>query len=320
MEQAPLHINSIALSPQHDRLVVGGPDGFCAVLPATSSSSGGEGVLLKGHVGDVLDCKWFPSGQVSPLRRRELTLQVILTASADCTIRIFAAQDGLNPRTLKGHTRAITSTHIIGVGRQVLSASKDGTIRLWNVGEAKELQQWSIERKRAVEGLIVLEDKDVLASMGMEGEERIMLASTKDGVAVVPWTKPGWFVAKPEEAGHLLSMAYSPTHQLLATGHSDGVIHLRRLGSLPPNGPMGPVGLIRRNESPIYSLSFSSSDLLVGTSAGLPCRLGLEVKDETILVEVKQEYAGWEAVGVETWTEGNGSIWCAGGEGGIRRY
>lgn len=249
-----------------------------------------------------------------------LTVQVILTASSDCTIRVFAAADGLNPRTLKGHTRAITATHILGVGKEVLSASKDGTIRLWNVGEGKEIQKWSIERKGAIEELIVLEDPEVLASLGMEGEERIMLASTKDGVAVVPWTKPGWFVPKPEEVGHQLSMAYCPVHQFLATGHSDGIVHLRSLISLPPNGPLGPTKLFRRSESPIYSLSFASSDLLIGTSAGLPCRIGVEVKDDAISVEVKDEYAGWEATGVETWTEGNGSVWCAGGEGGIRRY
>lgn len=245
---------------------------------------------------------------------------MILTASSDFTIRVFAATDGLCPRTLKGHTRAITSTYIIGVGREILSASKDGTIRLWNVGEGEEIQKWSVERKRAIEEFVVLEDKDVLASLGMEGEERVMLASTKDGVAVVPWTKPGWFVPKPEQVEHQLSMASSPTHQLLATGHSDGIVHLRSLASLAPNGPIGPTKLFRRNESPIYSLLLATSDLLIGTSAGLPCRIGVEVLEETISVEVKEEYAGWEATGVETWTEGNGSVWCAGGEGGIRRY
>jgi proteasomal ATPase-associated factor 1 len=45
-------------------MVIGGPDGFCVVVPASSTSTSGEGVQLKGHLGDVLDCKWFPSGQV----------------------------------------------------------------------------------------------------------------------------------------------------------------------------------------------------------------------------------------------------------------
>jgi len=233
---------------------------------------------------------------------------------------VFSAEDGINPRTLKGHTRAVTSTHILGVGKEVLSASKDGTIRLWNVGEAKELQQWPIERKRAIEVLVVLEDKEALEEIGMEEEERVMLASTKDGVAVVPWTQPGWFVPRLEEVGHQISMAYSTSSQLLATGHSDGTIVLRPLRSLVPDSPESTTKLFRRNDSPIYSLSFSSSDLLIGTSTGLPCCVGIEIKDDTISVVTKEEYAGWEAVGVECWTEGNGSVWCAGGEGGIRRY
>lgn len=233
---------------------------------------------------------------------------------------MFSAEDGINPRTLKGHTRAVTSTHILGVGKEVLSASKDGTIRLWNVGEAKELQQWPIERKRAIEVLVVLEDKEALEEIGMEEEERVMLASTKDGVAVVPWTQPGWFVPRLEEVGHQISMAYSTSSQLLATGHSDGTIVLRPLRSLVPDSPESTTKLFRRNDSPIYSLSFSSSDLLIGTSTGLPCCVGIEIKDDTISVVPKEEYAGWEAVGVECWTEGNGSVWCAGGEGGIRRY
>lgn len=247
---------------------------------------------------------------------------MILTASSDLSIRIFAAKDGLNPRTLKGHTRAITSTHIIGVGKEVLSAGKDGTVRLWSVGEGKEVRKWSTEHKRAVERLVVLEDKESLARLGLEGEERVMLAASKDGITIIPWTSPAWFVPSPSELGHLLSIAHSSFTHLIATGHSDGVTALRPLSSLAQNTKETSIRLIRRNESPIYSLLFSSnsSDLFLGTAAGMPCRLGVEHEDGKTLVSVKEEFAGWEAVGVECWTEGDGSVWCAGGEGGIRRY
>lgn len=61
--QAPLHVNSISMSTNQE-LVIGGPDGFCAVIPASSSSTSSAGVEMIGHLGDVLDCRWFPSGQV----------------------------------------------------------------------------------------------------------------------------------------------------------------------------------------------------------------------------------------------------------------
>jgi proteasomal ATPase-associated factor 1 len=179
-----------------------------------------------------------------------------------------------------------------------------------------------MERKRAIENLIVLDDEESLSSLGLDEEERVMLAATKEGIAVVPWTKAGWFVRSPTEVGHLLSFAHSSTTHLIATGHSDGVITIRPLASLAPEATTTSLRLIRRNESPVYSLLFSASscDLFVGTAAGMPCRLDVEVVGGEINVNVKEEYAGWEAVGVECWAEGNGSVWCAGGEGGIRRY
>jgi len=67
--QAPLQINAMDHSPTNGQLVVGGPDGYCAILsagPEGLGSGSGTGVVeLKGHVGDVLDVKWFPSGEVS---------------------------------------------------------------------------------------------------------------------------------------------------------------------------------------------------------------------------------------------------------------
>lgn len=63
--QAPLHVNAIALSPRGDRIAVAGPDGYLVIFPTSPEARKDDKVELKGHVGDVLDVKWFPSGEVS---------------------------------------------------------------------------------------------------------------------------------------------------------------------------------------------------------------------------------------------------------------
>lgn len=257
---------------------------------------------------------------------------MVLTSSSDLSLRIFSSKTGVNPRTLKGHTRAVTCTHILGVGKEVLSGSKDGTIRLWNVGEGKEVRKWDVEGRRAVEDMAVLDNTRSLDEMGLGGEERAIIAGTKEGLVVLPWSGRGVrSIPNAEGTGAFVSMAVSVELGLVATGHSDGTIHLRNLATLrpvttEPGSSTTPAEksrekLIRRNESSMYSLKFDGTDLLVGTATGLPCRLTVSSTPDGIHMKTKEEYAGWEAVGVECWAVGeNGSVWCAGGEGGIRRY
>jgi proteasomal ATPase-associated factor 1 len=64
--QPPLHINALAHSAQKGLLAVAGPDGYLCVLPAGMEGKE-EAKPLKGHVGDVLDVKFFPSGEVRSL-------------------------------------------------------------------------------------------------------------------------------------------------------------------------------------------------------------------------------------------------------------
>ncbi|WOO78442.1 Proteasomal ATPase-associated factor 1 [Vanrija pseudolonga] len=314
-----LHISSIDYSDKSEQLVIGGTDGYCVVV---SPSDTKNVVELKGHVGDVQHVQWFPSGEV------------VLTASSDLSVRVFSSKTGANPRTLKGHTRAVTATAILGVGRQVLSASKDGTVRLWTVGEAKEAKKWRVDAGRAVDGLVVVGDEAGLQALDVIAEdEQVILAATPDGsisaftLSSSSLTVP-IFVSPPPVPSNLIAIAYSPSTGLIATGHANGITAIRHLSALRPveEGHEAPLPtLIKRNEAPIYSLAFVDRDgrldLLVGTGSGLPSRLALDIDaNGTITASTKEEYAGWEAVSVESWAVGADSVFCAGGEGGVRRY
>ena len=273
---------------------------------------------------------------------------MVLTASSDLSIRVFGL-DGVNPRTLKGHLRAVTSVAVVGVGKRVVSASKDGTVRMWDVGQGKEVRRWSIAPRTAVEKVVYVTDEVAVSMLRQRGRSRetvtnghgqahddtdgVILAALQSGdIAVIDpssnGSAPVAVIPSPVES-NLVSFAYDPVLQLAATGHTNGVISLRRLADIPTDTSattQHPARLFRRNESPIYSLAFHypkdangerSIDLFVGTAAGLPCRLSIA---PSLDVRVKEEFAGWEAAGVECWASSGDSAWCAGGEGGVRRY
>lgn len=250
-------------------------------------------------------------------------------------MRIFSSQTGINPRTLRGHTRAITATHIVGVGRQVLSASKDGTVRLWDVGKGEEVKQWNVYPGKFIDAMVVVEDARGLRALGVDSEdEHVILAATPDGTVSAfalssDSGSPALFTSRALVDSRLECIAYSPATGLIATGHTNGTIVVRNMDTLlaaPGAIEDVPPLIVRRNVGPVFSLVFvdhasgNDTDLLVGTSAGLPCRLGLAVDGATITPTVKEEYAGWEAVSVETWAVASDGVWCAGGEGGVRRY
>uniref|UniRef100_A0A1B6C573 Uncharacterized protein n=2 Tax=Clastoptera arizonana TaxID=38151 RepID=A0A1B6C573_9HEMI len=82
-------------------------------------------MALKGHVGEIYKCKFFPSGEV------------ILSTGSDMQIKIWCALTGVCPVTLSGHVMAITDLAIVEKGRNIISVSKDGCAKLWDCGEGK---------------------------------------------------------------------------------------------------------------------------------------------------------------------------------------
>lgn len=351
----PLSINTVDISPDGSQLVYGGPDGYCYVhsLSAANSDAKPRAPLeLKGHVGDVLDVKWFPSGSV------------VLTAATDATIRIFSAENGINPRTLKGHKRAVTSLAILGVGKNVVSGSKDGSIKLWDVSKGVCLTSIYTEGFAAVEKIATGKDakvvRDRLLASGTvagvfepkpsEGEiqsdtgDKLLfaglspsagnlslydLASKEPILRTFPHiplsisSSPNYPTSSKGGAVH--SVAYDADRYLLASGSARGVVVVRDVRMLDKNGS-GALHVFRRTEAAINDLAFvpsvSSSmiDLVLAPESGLPCRLGIP-PGAGEPVSCVEEYAGWEPLSIESVSVGRqGQVWVSGAEGGIRRY
>jgi WD40 repeat protein/transcriptional regulator with XRE-family HTH domain len=163
-------INSVAVSPDASRILIGGlPDNSAVLIDA---ATGTELSRLRGQTKLVGAVAFAPDGSFLVIgsddggtrmwsadgkeMRASLTghtdrlwwLAVtpdstrIVTASFDQTLRVWDVQSGRELRRLVGHTDAVVGVAISPDGRYILSGSLDRTARLWDLATGQELRRY----------------------------------------------------------------------------------------------------------------------------------------------------------------------------------
>ncbi|GAB4433049.1 MAG: hypothetical protein OHK0015_21370 [Chloroflexi bacterium OHK40] len=163
-------INSVALSPDASRIVIGGPPDNSAVL--IDAATGAELARLRGQskvVGTVAFAAdgsflvtgsddggarvWSADGtavRISMIGHTDRLWWLavtpdstrIVTASFDQTLRIWDARSGRELHQLVGHTDAVVGVAVSPDGRYVLSGSLDRTARLWDLATGQEVRRY----------------------------------------------------------------------------------------------------------------------------------------------------------------------------------
>jgi proteasomal ATPase-associated factor 1 len=235
----------------------------------------------KPHLSSVISIQFFPSSKV------------LLTAGSDFTLCVLPAEPLspdlqaspplINPaRTLRAHTRPITATAILERGRNVLSAAKDGTVRLWDVGAGAQI------RSIAATGLTPI----TAMAGGGRGESTVHLpgstptgapaelpegmveAGTKETLAICALNDGSFEVfgvsagssvfRSPTRGSALTSIAYSEKDNMVATGSSKGIIGIWDTRSLNE-----PVVEFTRGTSTIEGLTIVDVSAAGGTHTGV---------------------------------------------------
>jgi proteasomal ATPase-associated factor 1 len=197
-------------------------------------------------------------------------------------------------------------------GREVLSAGKDGTLRLWDVGAGTQIRMAGTSGGTPVLGLAHSSTSGLAWMVLGDGALEAVDIRADEGATAVRR------VAGRPVALH--AIAVSDCGNFVASGARDGVVALWDVRNTGAN--QGPMIQWRRSTACVEDMVFSpgsSSELLVTTFDGLPYRARLSPSGRE--VEVVEELAGVDCDPVRGVRCGaDGSLWTGADDGNLRRY
>lgn len=348
----PQRITAFDVSPDETQFAVGHLDGSVYIYPTTpvpflnekySPQTIQPAIKKRGkpHLSGVSCLQFFPSSRV------------LLTAGLDFTLTIFPAEpfhespqpepQRLAPvRTMRSHTRSITAIGVVAPGKNVLSASLDSTVKIWDVPSGSVLS--TLLSRSPVLSMAVGDRVGVAAPMNGSGamavddhrpqiqpetENQLALCGLQNGTVEIFDLRTRSSIdhsSTSSGGGGLSAIAYSPTQNLFVTGSTKGIVAIYDIRGLTSAGPR-PLGRFKRNSAGVEDIAFVTLNdsgegstgtigLAIATTDGLPYIAGLQGEDPRVAAEL----VGVDCDSVRGVRVGNGSVWCASDDSIVRRY
>lgn len=349
----PKRIEAFDISPDGTRFATGFLDGSVLIYPTSSVSppptyaprriyatANSTKVYSRPHLSGITTVRFFPSSRVLLTSGLDFSLSILPADLPEKnSITNKPSSITVEPaRTLRGHKRSVTATAIVGVGRNIISASMDSTIKLWDVPSGSTISTITSssailsmsmgQRFDNAPGQTAADEREV-----PEVQSSILFAGLRDGsfeAFDLASKKPFFHSKAPAQSQQLTSIAYSHQATLLATGSNTGLITIYDVRS-SLDTPLA--SFVRQEGGEVLDLSpftrtaggdSTSLELAVATSDGLPyvAKIGPDGSIEA------DELAGVDCdpvrqVRVRPLNGGVGAgreIWTASDDGVVRQY
>ena len=227
-------------------LVVGGcgpskPPG----VPGAGDGAAGDGakpelVVQTGHTINVLDVTFSPKGDL------------VASASADSTIKLWDVRTQRELRTLVGHLGPVYTIAFDRDGKRIASGAMDDTVRVWDVGSGRELARLATHKSWV--------RKVLWAPTG-----NLLLSADLSGVAKL-WDLDSKAERLTLKVGDPTALAFSPDGTLLGGSAESITTPACALWEIPSGKELRRMGVAAAPSA--IAFSPDGKRLLVGSSGG----------------------------------------------------
>jgi len=208
-------------SPNGKEIVTAGYDDTARIWSATSYRQ----IIVLGTQSskEVLSASFSPDGN-----------EVVTTEYAGTTATIWSAASGKQLGGLAGHTAAVNAATFSANGLEIVTASDDGTARLWRASPVEQVAVLGKTGRFPGGGAFRPDGREVLIT-SVDGTTRIWSVTSHRQLAV--FDEPG--------GGPIIDAAFSPDGKEIVTASLDGtariwsVISHRQLALPVDNRPLG---------------------------------------------------------------------------------
>ncbi|MEH2246579.1 serine/threonine-protein kinase [Nostoc sp.] len=205
-------VNALAISPDSNTLASGSDDKIVKLWDLNTKKILAS---LSGHSQAVKSVTFSPDGKI------------LATASDDKTIKLWQVETLEEICTLLGHSHAVKSVAFSPDGQILASGSWDKTIKLWDVNTGTEICTLT-GHKLQVNSVAFSPQGQILASASYDRTIRLWQLRAFGGFEEKFQNRPCYRLLGTL-SGHawaVLTVAFSPDGQILATGSDDNTIKL----------------------------------------------------------------------------------------------
>lgn len=175
---------------------------------------------------------------------------ILISASADQTLKIWEVNQQQELKTLRGHQSIIESVIFTPDQKFLISASWDYTIKIWASQTGEYITQFK-------------DHNGWINCLTISNNGKFLISGSTDQTLKI-WELPEGVIKfnLKLENNYIKSLAFSPVDQLFATGNNQGVIVIRELNTAKE------IMKLEGHQSIINSLVFSPSGQLLFSASG----------------------------------------------------